>query len=115
MQRLSEILLGASDHRNNGAAHQIRFRRGAIGIKFSDSVKNIADADMFGLARQLITAARTARAFQDAVVDERLKHRLQMAGREVMALGQTFCGDGPVVSMQGDIDDSPDCEKALSG
>ena len=67
------------------------------------------------LARQFVAAARAADAFEDAVVHQRLQHRLEMARRQLVAGGQGLGRDRPPSAVERDVDDGGDGQKAFAG
>ena len=66
------------------------------------------------LARELIAAARSAHASEDAVAHQRLQHRLEMARRQPMAGRQRLGGDRPATRIEGDVDDGGDGQDAFA-
>ena len=60
----------------------------ALVLDVAGSAQDVVGGDAAPLARQFVAAARAADALQDALADQGLQHRLQMARRQVVAVGQ---------------------------
>lgn len=81
----------------------------------SGGAQNIIGRHQPTLAGEFVSAAGTANAFQYAVADERLKHRLEMTRRQTMARREGFCGNGASVGTQRYIDNRSNCENSFAG
>ncbi len=78
----------------------------AVFIDRSGGAQDIDGGYTAPLARQLVAAARAADAFEDAVADERLQHRLEMAWRQAVPGRQRLGGYRAAAALKRHVDHS---------
>ena len=76
--------------------------------------QDIVGGNAILLAGELIAAARSAHALEDALPHQGLQHGLQVPRRKVMAERERFGGDRAAIRMHGDVDDRSDGENAFA-
>src|SRR5262245_43726880 len=116
-QRGGEGVLGLPQRRHHHLVeqHGAGERRAVHVVGRAGGTQNIVRRDAALLARELVAAARPARALEDAVAHQCLQHRLEMPRRQAMARRQRFGRDRPPARVERDVDDGGDGQGAFAG
>jgi hypothetical protein len=115
-ERDTEFVLGIG----HGGKHDFVQKVGAgvlcvAVINRSGGAQNIIGGHLATVARQFVTAARSADAMQNSAANERLQHRLEMPWRQAVTRGKRFCGNRLSLRLHCHVNDGGDGEDCFAG
>src|SRR5262245_16244545 len=108
--------LGLDQRRPDDFVYQCGHRRDRFNlIRCGRGAQNIVSSETVALPSELITAVGSSNSFEDAIPYQCLEYGFQMPWWQPVSRGQCLGRDRPSTGINGNVDDSSDCEHALFG